>query len=908
MASERLSVLSRFSIAMRLVVLSVMLLLAMIGSSAYLLLTLDKASLTTEEGHRVADLIGTVGGVRSAFNDLRYWQADLSVSLLTLAETRASEARERLGKQLDLLAANLPTEAKAVRTSAQRFDEAAQKAVDAYTDDQRVIGNTLFAQARLNGEDVNRILTALETDLQAKSQNARTSVLEEFGAAAKVSLLTTMGAVLLGGGLTVIVLSSIIRPLKRLVAAIHGITAGEANVELPSQSRDELGKMREALVMLRDTTRERAELALQSEHQRKTLFDAIESINQGFALFDPQDRLQITNSHYRALQVGLADILMPGIAFVDILKAAVAGGVKTDLTPEAWIAERLKRRGDDSLRIEQFTGGRWVQINERRTHDGGIVAVYTDVTELRDRQTELEAAKDAADRATQVKSEFLANMSHELRTPLNAIIGYSQILQEDAQDAGQTETIADLKKIEGAGNHLLHLINDILDLSKIEAGRMEVYIESFDVATLVRDVQTLVEPLAANNRNTLVIDCPADICMIASDITKVKQALLNLLSNATKFTADGTVLLKAEINSVGGRRQLVVSVQDTGIGMTDAQMAKLFQAFSQADNSTTRRFGGTGLGLAISRSFARTLGGDLTVTSTPDEGSCFTLSLPADAMDTETHASDAKAGSDSTSAGATVLVVDDDPATCHIIGAHLAREGYVLLYAASGTEAIEMARKHKPDAITLDIMMPQVDGWSVLVALKSDPELAAIPVVIISITDERSLGFTLGAAAMLTKPLDRNQLTDVLKRQLASLPSTGSAPTDVLIIEDDPATRELMERVVEKLGLQSATANNGREGVNWLNAHAIPSAILLDLNMPEMNGFEFLQHLRQKEVWANIPVVVVTAQELSLEERQILSDSTQRVIAKGQAAHIELSHAIRGVTAQRLARAIETAV
>jgi CheY-like chemotaxis protein len=266
------------------------------------------------------------------------------------------------------------------------------------------------------------------------------------------------------------------------------------------------------------------------------------------------------------------------------------------------------------------------------------------------------------------------------------------------------------------------------------------------------------------------------------------------------------------------------------------------------------------------------------------------------------------AAADASNAGMTVLVVDDDPAACHIIGAHLAREGYALLYAASGAEAIEMARRHKPDAITLDIMMPQVDGWSVLVALKGDPELATIPVVIISITDERSLGFTLGAAAMLTKPLDRNQLTEVLKRQLASLPPAGSSLADVLIIEDDPATRELMERVVEKLGLRSATAANGREGVDWLNGHAAPSAILLDLNMPEMNGFEFLQHLRQNEAWVNIPVVVVTAQELSAHERQILSDSTQRVIAKGQAAHIELSQAIRGVTAPRTSAAIETTV
>jgi len=899
MRDDRPGFLSRFSIATRLVVLSVTLLLAMAGSSLYLLWTLDKASVTAEDAHKLADMIDTVGSVRSAFDELRYWQADLSVSLLTLSETRADDARKRLAQELDVLKISLPSQAETVRTSAARFDEASGKAVEAYTDDQRVIGNTLFAQARQNGEEVDRLLGDLEGDLQKRAQQARAQILEEFRAGARVSLLATLTAIVLGAIMTIVVLSSILRPLRRLLAAIQAITAGKANVELPPASRDELGKMREALVFLRDATRERAALAHETEHQRMTLYDALESINQGFALYDPDDRLIMINSQYRAWQPALADVLKPGIAFPDILRAAVTAGLGTATTGEGWITDRLKNRGKGGSRIEQLTGGRWVQINERRTHDGGLVAVYTDVTEMRERQTELELAKEAADRATQVKSEFLANMSHELRTPLNAIIGYSQILQDDALDAGQTESIADLKKIEGAGNHLLHLINDILDLSKIEAGRMEVYIETFDIAQLLNEVRTLVDPLAANNRNRIVVDCAPDIGPIASDITKVKQTVLNLMSNATKFTIDGMVTLTARITAAEHGRQLEISVADTGIGMSEEQMGRLFQAFSQADNSTTRRFGGTGLGLAISRSFARTLGGDLTVTSKVGEGSCFTLTLPVapqPADETVHRATDTAA---SPAVSATVLVVDDDPTASHIIGAHLAREGYSLLYATSGAEALEMARKYRPDAITLDIMMPQTDGWSVLVKLKSDPELAVIPVVIISITNERSLGFTLGATAMLTKPLDRSALTEVLRHQLAAMPEGGAAPTEVLIVEDDQATRELMERVVEKLELKPATVTNGREGIDWLKGHSVPSAILLDLNMPEMNGFEFLHHLRQNAAWAGIPVIVVTAQELSLQERQILNDSTQRVIAKGRAAHLELSQAIRNVTGQQ---------
>jgi len=329
-------------------------------------------------------------------------------------------------------------------------------------------------------------------------------------------------------------------------------------------------------------------------------------------------------------------------------------------------------------------------------------------------------------------------------------------------------------------------------------------------------------------------------------------------------------------------------------------MGRLFQAFSQADNSTTRRFGGTGLGLAISRSFARTLGGDLTVSSEPGKGSCFTLTLPADQPKAAVAAEESAAAEPVPEQGSAprILVVDDDPSAGHIIGSHLAREGYNLLYAKSGPEAIEMARLHRPDAITLDIMMPQVDGWSVLVALKKDPELAEIPVVIISITNERSLGFNLGASAMLTKPVDRNELVEVLKRHLS--PIAGPAPKDsaILIVEDDPATREIMTRAVEKLEFRAVALGNGREGMDWLNDNPPPLAILLDLNMPELNGFGFLRHLRGDKRWADIPVIVCTAQELSARERQILGKNAQLVIAKGQAAHVELSQAIRNITAQ----------
>ena len=506
--------------------------------------------------------------------------------------------------------------------------------------------------------------------------------------------------------------------------------------------------------------------------------------------------------------------------------------------------------------------------------------------EIEDKSRQLEAA----DRH---KSEFLANMSHELRTPLNAIIGYSEMLQEDAADLGAEQFTEDLRKINAAGRHLLELINAVLDLSKIEAGKMELYLESFDVAALVRDIAAVIAPLAAKNANRLDVRCPDDIGPMRADLTKVRQALFNLLSNACKFTDHGTVTLQVVRAPLDGRDWMRFDVSDTGIGMTAEQLAKLFEAFTQADAATTRKYGGTGLGLALSRRLCRMMGGDVTAASEAGRGSTFSIRLPAEVPETVVEPEPpapvpARAGT-----VGTVLVIDDEAAVRDLMHRFLGREGFHVVTAASGEEGLRRARELQPDAITLDVMMPGLDGWAVLSALKADPDLADIPVVMLTIVDDKNLGYTLGAADYLTKPIDRERLVTVLDKYRRDLP--------VLVVDDDHTVRQLLRRMLEPEGYTVVEAENGRAALERLQDD-VPAIILLDLMMPQMDGFEFLTELRRHEAWRAIPVVVVTAKDLSGEDRERLNGYVQKILQKGTHGRAELLAEVRELVATSVAR------
>jgi signal transduction histidine kinase/CheY-like chemotaxis protein len=468
--------------------------------------------------------------------------------------------------------------------------------------------------------------------------------------------------------------------------------------------------------------------------------------------------------------------------------------------------------------------------------------------------------------ASEHKSAFLASMSHELRTPLNAIIGYSEMLYETSQDEGQEEFLPDLVKIRDAGRHLLGLINDILDLSKIEAGKMELYIEEVDLAPLIEEVRSIVEPLMAANANRLEIVRPATLGTLHTDRTKLKQSLLNLLSNAGKFTHEGRIGFEVR----PGDSEISFIVSDTGIGMTGEQQGRLFQAFSQAEASTTRRYGGTGLGLAITKHFCEMLGGSIAVKSTHGRGSSFTITLP----DRDRAARAAPSLPEGAEDAPLVMIVDDDPNARGLLATTVRREGYRLIEATDGETALALAREWHPDVVTLDVLMPRMDGWAVLTALKSDPELAAIPVIIVTVLADRGIAVSLGAAEFLTKPIDRARLAATIRQHVY-----GSGV--VLIVDDEDESRSLARRHLDRLGWEVAEAEDGAGALLWLSQNPPPAMILLDLVMPGMNGFAFLEEIARHAEWRAIPIVILTAMPLGAAERELLAGRTREVIAKG---------------------------
>jgi signal transduction histidine kinase/CheY-like chemotaxis protein len=426
-----------------------------------------------------------------------------------------------------------------------------------------------------------------------------------------------------------------------------------------------------------------------------------------------------------------------------------------------------------------------------RTHE-----LEQEVFQRKQTQEELLNAKHAAEEANRAKSTFLANMSHELRTPLNAIIGYSEMLEEETRDSGKIENAQDLKKIQTAGKHLLSLINDVLDLSKIEAGKMGLHLETFDVSQVIEEMVTTLQPAAAKNANSIHVHLAKNVSVMKADITKVRQILFNLLSNACKFTDHGTISVDVDQIRVEERDWIQFRVSDTGIGISAKQKENLFQEFAQADASIARKYGGTGLGLAITHRFVQLMKGQINVESEPGQGAIFTVQLPTQVVIESTESTQSEsagkvpAASSETKTGLeTILVIDDDPSVRDLMSRFLTKLNFHVVAAANGEEGIRLAKQVHPLLITLDVVMPDCDGWTVLNRLKSDSELAEIPVIMVTVVDNEAMGLELGASNYLIKPVDRDRLAVLVEKHriTRSTTITDDNPVPLSYVLDRPA-------------------------------------------------------------------------------------------------------------------------
>jgi adenylate cyclase len=781
--------------------------------------------------------------------------------------------------------------------------------IEATAKSKQLIAENTELSGRLHSS-VERLVTSSREEIDTAALAANRARQSNTNVLLSVTALAAVSSFLI---VWLYVGRNVVARLTQLSGAMLAIAAGRREIPVHVSGSDEVAAMGRAVEVFRRNAveldhllAERADEALRlenlvaertSELQRRgaILRVTFDNMLHGVLMFDRDLKLAAWNRQVMELLELPESFLTGEPLYDDFLRLLAKRGEFGPISGESPdnLAQFDLNTGRDYKFERTRPDGTVLEVRHSPLPDGGFIIIYTDITERKRSEEALTAARDQAEAMSLTKSSFLANMSHELRTPLNAIIGVTEMLQEDARDLKRVEEIEPLDRVMGAARHLLALINDILDLSKIEAGRMELHLETFSVAKLIDDVVKTIEMLAQRNRNRIVVDCDRSTRTMHADQMRVRQALLNLVSNANKFTERGTVTIRARRQEERNREWIEIAVTDTGIGMTRGQIERLFQEFSQADSSTTRKYGGTGLGLAISRRFCQMMLGDITVESEHGRGSTFTIRLPARVTETDTATAVVETSRPQPVARShdapLVLIVDDDPVVREMVGRFLEREGFSVAWAGGGRDALRLARELRPAAITLDVLMSDIDGWTVLAAIKGDPTLADIPVILMSIIDEKNRGYSLGAAEYLVKPVNRETLVKALRR------ICGSKGGRLLLVEDDDAARHRMRVELEQNGWQVSEAEHGQKALKHL-AEVRVDAIVLDLIMPEMDGFEFLEAMRRRAEWREIPVVVVTSKDLTAEDRERLSGGVERVIQK--TGRDETLREVRGVLAR----------
>ena len=563
-------------------------------------------------------------------------------------------------------------------------------------------------------------------------------------------------------------------------------------------------------------------------------------------------------------------------ALADQLDGSARTLILNDIKKMKDLADSSDRNASEEASVELML----VAFSRMSDEVGGLIDARTG---------EMETARDEARDASDHKTKFFANMSHELRTPLNAILGYGEMLYEDCEDLGYDDLLPDLKKITSSGSHLLSLINNILDLSKIEAGKMELFITSFEIENMVETIKNISEPLAAKNDNGFVVNFDGAMGSMSQDETKLRQCLTNFLSNGFKFTKNGTVTLDVRSRSVEGVEFIDFAVIDTGAGMSPEGVAKVFEEYTQAERSTSANHGGTGLGLPISKKFAEMMGGDVVLTSEEGVGSVFTLSVPRECA--EYNEDDVDSNVINLDADDNLVVlVDDDVAMHDLIKRTISKLSLTLIGATNSEKGMELIREVKPKLILLDVLMPGRDGWSLLKECKTDKELKDIPVIMISQLNQSNLAASLGANDYLTKPIDRSHFVNTVQRLLG----TGTKNQKVLVIDDDKDVRELLSRLLKDAGYRPIDARDGKEGLERTKDE--PALIILDLEMPRMDGFEFLDnYIKDVPEEKRAPVLVFSGKDLTDVQEDLLKERVVGLVKKDDVSMDNLSKMIQSI-------------